>query len=551
MKKKILVCSEASKVPSGFGVYNKRLLEALRKTNKYELAEFACYGLIGDVETFKIPWKYYPNAVSKQDPRAQQYESSLDNQFGRWRFDRVLLDFRPDIVIDVRDYWMSYYQGKSPLRKYFHWILMPTVDSCPQKEEWLDTYLDADAIFTYSDWGRDVLNSQTNNKIKYIATTSPGVDLTEFLPEHNSSEIKQALSLPPDSFVIGTIMRNQKRKLYPELIRAFEKILTKLDKTIADKTFLYIHSSYPDAGWDFANLVKNSSVSNQIYFSYVCKACGAVFASNFSTEMQCCYRCGQKAAVMPNVNNGLDTKVLAKVINSFDAYVQYAICEGFGMPQIEAAACGVPIFSVNYSAMEDVIKKLDAIPINIGAYFKELETEAIRVYPDENDFVSKMVSFINLPSGISKRKGLDTRLLCEKHYDWDSIVKLWIDYLDTVTSTQDLWNNFFPNISPKINESNIQKTNNAYETIYMLYKNHMARIGVKLDDYWILKLIQAVQNGYIMEGPHPKPFNLSNIITIFNNMIEANNVAETARVDPKILTEEDYITYANNSLQKL
>lgn len=550
MKKKILVCSESSKVPSGFGVYNKRLLEGLYKTGKYEIAEFASYGLIGDVETFKIPWKYYPNAVNKQDPRSPQYDSSLDNQFGRWRFDRVLLDFKPDIVIDVRDYWMSYYQGKSPLRKYFHWILMPTVDSAPQKEEWLDTYLDANAVFTYSDWGRDVLKSQTSNKVKYIATTSPGVDLSEFYPE-NGTEIKQALSLPADSFVLGTIMRNQKRKLYPELIRAFEKILQKLDNVIAEKTLLYIHSSYPDAGWDFANLIKNSPVSNQIYFSYVCKSCGAVFASNFSTEMQCCYRCGQKAAVMPNVNNGLDTKVLTKVINSFDAYVQYAICEGFGMPQIEAAACGVPVFSVNYSAMEDVIGKLDATPINIGARFKELETEAVRVYPDENDFVSKMIDFICLPDGIRKRKGLDTRLLCERNYNWDNIIHLWTDYIDTVNSTQDLWNNFFANIAQKIDENNLPKGNNVYEIVYMLYKNHIARIGIKLDDYWLLKLIQGAQNGYIMEGPQAKPFGISNIVNIFNNIIEANNVAESARVNPHILNEEDYISYANNSLQKL
>ena len=128
IKPRILVCSESSKITSGFGVYNKQLLTGLYQSNKYDVAEFASYGLIGDKETHKIPWKYYANAVPANDKRIAQYNSQGDNQFGRWRFDRVLVDFKPHIVIDVRDYWMSSFEKTSAFRKYFHWILMPTID---------------------------------------------------------------------------------------------------------------------------------------------------------------------------------------------------------------------------------------------------------------------------------------------------------------------------------------------------------------------------------------------------------------------------------------
>ena len=131
IKPRILVCSEASKVASGFGVYNKFLLEGLYNSKKYEVAEFASYGIIGDKEKHNIPWKYYPNAVSSSDPRFTELQSSVENSFGRWRFDKVLYDYKPHVVIDVRDYWMSAYQKNSPFRKYFHWILMPTIDSAP------------------------------------------------------------------------------------------------------------------------------------------------------------------------------------------------------------------------------------------------------------------------------------------------------------------------------------------------------------------------------------------------------------------------------------
>lgn len=155
-------------------------MSRLHNTGKYEIAEFASYGLVNDPRDKDITWTYYANAVRDNDPRHKEYSSRGENQFGKWRFEKVLLDYRPDVVVDIRDYWMSSYQASSPLRPYFHWCLMPTVDSEPQQEEWIDTFLGADAIFTYSDWGADVLKRQSSGKIKYISTASPGVDLSVF-----------------------------------------------------------------------------------------------------------------------------------------------------------------------------------------------------------------------------------------------------------------------------------------------------------------------------------------------------------------------------------
>lgn len=549
-KLKILVCSESSKVSSGFGVYNKFLLNGLYQSGKYDIAEFASYGVIGDKEKFNIPWKYYPNAVTPNDPRSQSYNSNTENHFGKWRFDRVVLDYKPDVVIDVRDYWMNSYQGKSPLRKYFHWILMPTVDSCPQKEEWLDTFIDADAIFTYSDWARDVLNNQTCGAIKYIATTSPGVDLDNFnivLP--NTVDTKRALRIDPDYTIIGTVMRNQKRKLFPELIRAFEKVVERIKEISpekADKLILYLHTSYPDAGWDMSELVKNSKVGNKIYFTYSCKNCGAVFASPFSGHVQQCYMCNQRSALIPNVSNGIDDTVLSKIMGSFDVYVQYSICEGFGMPQVEAAGCGVPVFTVNYSAMEDVVKKLNATPVEIGAYFKELETSAIRVYPNESDFVEKLTNFISRPEQMRRRQGLDIRKLTEQEYSWANTINKWINYLDSIelTKLQGQWTSPSYKLN-KINSSSLPKLDNVYEIAYFLHNQHLAPLNLSMSSYWILKQIQTAQEGYMFSGPEAVPFTVQDFINNINQSIDNYNIAEMARTNPSILDQEDYIQYAN------
>jgi hypothetical protein len=111
-KLKILFASEASFVNSGFGNYTKELLSRLHKTNKYDIAEFASYGFVNDPRDKSINWKYYANAVKDNDPRHKEYSSRGDNQFGRWRFDKVLLDFRPHVVVDWRDYWMSSQDAK-------------------------------------------------------------------------------------------------------------------------------------------------------------------------------------------------------------------------------------------------------------------------------------------------------------------------------------------------------------------------------------------------------------------------------------------------------
>lgn len=548
-KKKILVCSESCKIPSGFGVYNKRLLDSLYRTGKYEIAEFATYGLIGDKERLNIPWKYYPNAVTKDHPKNNEYNSSPENQFGRWRFDRVLLDFRPDIVIDVRDYWMSYFEGLSPLRRNFKWFLMPTVDSFPQKEEWLDTYINADKIFTYSDWGRDILNYQTSNNINFADTVSPGIDLNQFKPLDNISEIKKALALDPNSIVIGTVMRNQKRKLYPELIRAFEQILEKLDPKIAEKTILYLHTAYPDAGWNLAELIKDSKVANHIYVTYVCRNCSIVFASLFGDLVQPCYKCGQKTCMTPNVSNGIDTDILVKIMNCFDIYVQYAICEGFGMPQVEAASCGVPVMTVNYSAMKDIISKLDAISIDVGSYFKELETSAIRVYPNQNDFIDKTVNLINMPTGIRKRIGYKTRELAEQHYDWNNIANKWMKHIDGCETTQHLWNSPFTQLIPKIEKDKLPNISNKLELMYYISKNYMERANISLHNYWFLKNITMSSRGFILaEHNEIKPYTIENFIDNINGMIDNYNIAEMARANPSILTKEDYIDYANGDM---
>lgn len=546
-KLKVLMCSEASFINSGFGNYTRELLTRLHNTGKYDIAEFASYGMVNDPRDRNIHWKYYANAVKDGDPRSNEYSSRGDNQFGRWRFDKVLLDFRPNVVIDIRDYWMNNYQAQSPLRPFFNWVLMPTVDSAPQQDSWIDTFLHADAVFSYSDWGAKVLQEQSNGKINYIATASPGVDLNIFTMKPNRDAIKQKYGLPPDSFVIGSVMRNQKRKLIPELLVAFRQLLDELENDgnqLANKTYLYLHTSYPDAGWDIPELLRQNRLLNKVYFSYHCSKCQNTQSLVYSHPLKICKNCLEPGSKFTSVTNGVSDDVLSDIYNMFDIYVQYAICEGFGMPQVEAGACGVPIATVNYSAMEDVVHKLNAHPIKIKSYFKELETKAIRVYPDNNDLVKFILKFMRQSKNRQEEKRKETRKLTEKHYNWDHISKIWENFLDSESlfKAKRDWNDP-PKYLPNIPENMPLPPKNNFISTFSICANHLNNpdfFGTSL----CLDLLKDGDYGFTQAGMGFVGTDIRQSHRQIQSLIDNNNQAEYIRSN-NIKFNEDFIEYSH------
>ena len=179
-RKKILWCGEATYLETGYSKYGREVLRRLHDTGKYEIAEFSSYGHWDDARRFSIPWKYYGNLPNNDE--AHIYSSNPINAFGAWRFEEVLLDFKPDVVIDIRDTWMNEHQGRSPFRRFFHHCLMPTIDSAPQKEEWVNMYMQADSVFAYSEYGLRVMEEEGGGRINTLGTCSPGAHLEVFKP---------------------------------------------------------------------------------------------------------------------------------------------------------------------------------------------------------------------------------------------------------------------------------------------------------------------------------------------------------------------------------
>lgn len=464
-KIRILFSGEASYLSTGYATYNREIMKRIHNSGKYEIAEYGSYGSEHSPEAKKLPWKFY-GVLPTTEQEKQEYHKSKLNEFGAYKLDAVLADFQPDVVIDPRDPWMFQHLVKTRFRDNFKLILMPTVDSAPQKKEWIkEIFSKADVLTTYSRFGKKTLEEQG---LSVQAVTSPGIDLDIFRPL-DKSEIRDKFQIASSLFVFGTVMRNQKRKLFPDLFDAYKKLRDKYTnvalvrrikkknkekKPLSKKeknamkihhSVLYCHTSWPDVGWDLPGLLARYQLQRHVIFTYKCEACDMVYADWFApcdqNGMRMCRICGERKAHMPNTHSGVSEEKLVEIFNLFDVYLQPAICEGWGLPIVESKACGVPGMYQDYSAMEDHVENGGGKPIKIGRFYHEAETASVRSLPDIDDIVKGMEKYA-FNDGFRERKAEEARKCAEKMHSWELSVEKFISIIDSLDlpDRDDTWN---------------------------------------------------------------------------------------------------------------
>lgn len=541
-KKKILFISEAAYLNTGYAKYSKEIISRIYNTGKYDIAEFSIYGNAEDPRRLSIPWKNYANMPdSKNEKHVSAYSSNASNQFGAWRFERVCLDFEPDIVFTIRDFWMDSFIYHSPYRRIFSWAWMPTVDASPQNQEWIDMFSDADYVLTYSDWAKSIIEKQAGSSVNTAGVASPSA--AEYFIPMDRAAVRNELGIRDDVLIIGTVMRNQRRKLFPALIESFGEYIKESKLT---NVFLYLHTSFPDAGWNLGNLLHKNGVSSRVLMTYVCEKCKHVEASFFRDSKKVCSKCRSYTSTPSNVGNGVDDATLAKIYNLFDLYIQCANSEGFGLPQVEAAACGTPIACTNYSAMEDIVNKLDAYPIGYRTY-SELETGCNRAVPNNSDIKQIISSFVSMDDKEKADRRDKTRSLFEQHYSWDKTADMWMKIADDCKYAD--WEQPLKIVHPqKIdmeNPSNIEFMKSVINsfTYYEGHKNSYFHRNLITD----LRrgLSKSVWDGYYtsefspFSTNKPRPISRKDIIKVLETRLQNYNAWENVRGDRSQLLDGD------------
>jgi glycosyltransferase involved in cell wall biosynthesis len=560
-KKRILFVGEASFLNTGFSTYYRELIPRLVATGKYEIAELGSYVAQTDPriqEFIAGRWKFYgvmptneeENRLFQQNCQHPRGRGQNTNQFGEYKFAHVCADFKPDIVIDIRDWWMLEFQERSVFRPWYKWIVMPTVDAEPQQEEWVQTYENADMVLTYSDYGIHTLRTQSallpNGKRKmriFPQAMRPGVDINSFKP-CEKSDVREHWNLAKDIPIVGTVMRNQSRKLYPDLIDAFAFMKNKYKgEPKVDKAVLLIHSCWPDNlhSFDYPRhiyrLERYEWMANhkkgirgdimQTLYCHACKQPSVTFAMNLwgrpiqegRVKMPCVY-CGKTEASPPSTNLGFNREDLARLYNLMDLYVQCSICEGDGMPIQEAKACGVPTLVMDYTAMREkgrypnyshfkdngIDEKtyschLGGDVIEVQRYYYEPETSCKRALPNIADLALKMRDLINDQNRLQELSR-DARKCVETNYDWEKLWHQWEYVLDNVKviDRSTTWDSPIENIE-QITSTPIPGNLSNEQYVHWLYLNILKYPTVDIEGakMWVSHLDQGVPREQLMQ----------------------------------------------------
>lgn len=427
---KVLLVSEFTGLGStGYSNYYKEIANALTDSG-LNVVELASYGDNNDPDHIgykkRSKWKVILNQPHKsqiQDVQRYEHREEVtgDAKFGSWAFDIICAQEHPDVVIAVRDHWYDKFIIDSPASKYYVSVLSPTVDSRPQKADWLDTFSRTDIITTYNQWSEDWLRQQYHckNMVPHISPCA-----AEEYKVLDKSTCRKQLGIPPNIRLVGTVMRNQKRKKFSELFKAVSQV---------KDLYLYCHTAYPDKGWDIPDLILKNNIQDRVYITYMCESCDYFTASLFSTRSPRCARCNSLMET-PNSRRGLDNKALCKIYNTFDLYLQPHIAEGFGIPVIEAAKCGIKCISTDYSAQEDIIRKVGGIPLKPLSLETEIETGCERATIDVEE-LTRLLSDDN--NYLYNRK--DIVDLYNKNYNWSVTSKKWVDLVLNI-KPKNIWN---------------------------------------------------------------------------------------------------------------
>jgi len=158
-----------------------------------------------------------------------------------------------------------------------------------------------------------------------------GVDTNRFRPMPEvRADVRDKLSIPHDAFVVGMVAANKAnpsfpRKGFPQAFDAFASFVKK-----HKDAYLYVHSEAQPRGMDGIDLTK------------LARAVGIP---------------GDKLAFPPEHAWHLgimDNQFIAELYQGFDVLLNPSMGEGFGIPILEAQACGVPVIASDHSAMTEL-----------------------------------------------------------------------------------------------------------------------------------------------------------------------------------------------------
>lgn len=302
-KLRILINTNAPWSTSGYGNQAAELLPLIAKEG-YPLACIDFHGLEGG--------KLNIDGVLHYPKINHVYGSDALVMHGQ--------DFKADVSFTLQDVWVLHPEDLQRVKRF---IPIVPIDHEPCPPPVLEKLRFAYRIVTYSKFGQEELKRQ-GLQSTYIPHT---VNTEIFKPFSKEERVKrrQAVGLDPNAFIFGMVAANKDnppRKSFQEVLDAFKLFLED-----NPNSYLYLHTQ-PDfpGGFPIKQYSQSIGINTRILFP---------------DPYQMSFNIGKTE--------------MASIYNTFDCLLMPSNSEGFGVPAIEAQACGVPAIVNNFTSMPELV----------------------------------------------------------------------------------------------------------------------------------------------------------------------------------------------------
>lgn len=378
--------------------------------------------------------------------------------------------YKPDLLITLADLWNVQYVINMRRDFDFKWIEWLPIDGKPISDiKWTSGYNGVDVITAMSDFGYNELVEGKRRWVEKLEREEPetqiekiyhGID-TDILRPYDEdhrlalrreydwqddfpypSEIRGKFIRGEEKlenyFIFGIVARNQPRKNYPWLLQAWAEFADRHDNVL-----LWIHASPGDpAGHNLHFIMDQLGISDSVIFS---------------DSVSKWY--GKSSAEM------------ADIFNLFDVHFLPTAGEGFGIPTVEAMACGVPIAVTDFTTGTELtnngkcgfLLKCDRLSIDPGHVF--------RVKFTSQEILDYLEEVYAMNESTRKQMAIKARLRAVDVYNADKIADQWRDLIDKYISD-------VPN--DKVHTRDLQL---HYDSSYMKVREWDAQVEYAKNEY--------------------------------------------------------------------